>query len=204
VCECSEDKKSIIDLIARVIEYARKWLDANKKFYNNILRHKPKHRCIFSEATLKELRNILRCFSGMCSDEELKKLCPNYIICDEEYVSKLYRKNGHELKHPDILIIKTTSLTLIVEEKSYGKQNIRDFESQIESSYSYLPDELKSPCVFIAYVPKGGGTLPKGYTKHPQLLLLMREAGKSIIHSIPVLVIEKTLLKYLPATGQTS
>lgn len=200
VCECSRDKRSVLELITRAIEYASTWLSRNRGFYNNVLRDKPKHRCIYSEATINELKSILKCFSGLCSDEELKRKCPNYVICDEEYISKLYRRNGYELKHPDILIIKTASLTLIVEEKSYGKQNLRDFENQIESSYNYLPNELRSPCMFVAYVPRGGGTLPIGYTKHSQLLLLMKNIGRPIIYPIPVLVIERTLLRYLPTS----
>lgn len=195
-CACDRDETEVLEAILKVIKSAKSWIEINDSFYRNLLRNKQKHSCIYRDAVIKGLEGMIKCFSGACSKEELRKYCPEKVICGDENVRELYRTNGQYLKHPDILIIRTENFTMIVERKKYGKQNYSDFRDQIESSYNYLPKELYNPCTFVVYAPEGGGTLPEGYQKHPQLHLLGSTGRKRlVIYPIPVLVVETSLLR---------
>ena len=203
-CYCGKDKLDLLRLIKSIISYINKEINkkTNKSFYTNLFKDKPKHRCIFQKTTIDIIDNIIKCFGSLRKRDNdfLRKNCPDYIICEENRFNELYKLyDGIIAKHPDVLVIKAEKVTLVIEEKRYGKQNFREFEDQIISSFNNLPPELMSPCTFVVYAPLKGGTLPQGFVKHPILNLLAKDLGRRvIIFEIPVLVLErKNLIKYL-------
>ncbi len=195
LCVCEKNEVITLSKIAAMLDDAKKWIERNKSTYEKLLRKRPKFRCLYHDTVIRNLKGMIKCFIQTCENKELQKYCPQSIICNEEYLIDIYRTNGVTLKHPDVVIVKARGFTIIIERKSYGVQNRSEFESQIESSYMNLPEHLREPCTFVAYVPRGGGTLPIGFHRHQQLHLLMRDTGKRpSIYGIPVLVIEPVLV----------
>ena len=202
VCECSKDKSEVVNNLYTLL------ISIYNKYQRNITRlyrRYPDQLCMYRKVIIDEIGCIVKCFEECYYNanniDYLRKHCPTFIACDEDYIKKLYTLNGHEIKHPDILIIKGRLVTIIVEEKSYARQGFKKFRQKLIQSYEYLPANLRSSCVFIVYAPKRGGTLPVGFKRHPELSLLMydrRIVGESLpLFEIPVIVLEPTLLLLL-------
>jgi len=122
------------------------------------------------------------------------------IICNEDYIRKLYTNGGIILKHPDL--IKSKSFTFIVELKSFGKQN-QSLVDQLDGSVSHLPSNLRSPCTAVIYMPKGGGTLPLGYVIDNNTYKLQKILGKNkrlnvmLQKNVFIYVYQKGIYEYL-------
>ena len=161
VCECNDDKTSELRVILSYMQAVRK-----RKF-------NPREDCIYSDKVYDEYSKIMTSINAKST-----QFCFEQIICNEDYIRKLYTDGGIILKHPDIILIKSKSFTFIVELKSFGKQN-QSLIDQLEDSLSHLPSNLRSPCTAVIYMPKGGGTLPLGYVIDNNTYKLQKILGKN-------------------------
>ena len=220
LCECSKDKMAVLEHLHIVLEQIR---NSHSRLIDKYFRNYPDKLCMFRPGLIRELGSIVECLrfrmcdrekffnthkceehDGECEEkysEYLKTHCPSVIICDEKYLCKIYTTNSHEWGHPDMLIVKGKNVTVIVEEKRFGAQGAKSFREQLTQSYELLPGNLRSPCTFIVYRPKAGGTLPKGFCKHSKLLLLTYDrktiSGSLPLFEVPVIILEESLYRYI-------
>lgn len=186
VCECSDDKTSELRAILSYMREVRQ----KKKF-------DPREDCIYSDKVYNEYSNIMTSINTKST-----QFCFEQIICDEDYICKLYTKGGNITKHPDIILIKSRSFTFLVELKSFGKQS-QSLMEQLEESLTNLPSNLWSPCTAVIYMPKGGGTLPPGYVIDENTYKLQKILGKNkksnvrLQNNVFIYVYQKGILEYL-------
>ena len=188
-CACGRDK---VGLVEGVYVELRGIYERYRDGIIRLVQRYGDRLCLLKQPVIDELGRIVKCFKGGRDDSFLKRNCPSHILCDEEYIARLYRDNGFTFRNPDVLIVKGSNVTLIVEEKSYGKQSFQRFTEQITGEYMHLPEELRSYCTFIVYAPKGRGTLPRGLKRDSRYGLLVYERsvrrGSISLFDVPVFV----------------
>ena len=162
VCECSWNILDVLNTILMFMNAVR-----NKK------RPGKPVDCIYSDKVYKEYSAIINSIRNNDAST-----CFEKVICDEDSFVKLYSRGGRTLKHPDIILLKGSSFTFIVELKSSGKQSVSSFQEQLNETVDYLPSVLRSDCVAFIYMPQSPTALPKGYTYDPETYRLQRIVGK--------------------------
>ncbi|GEM_PF-1748919 len=196
-CVCERDERS---LIRGIYEEINRIYNTHRGELADLVRKYRKPMCMFQKTIIDEIGNIVKCFYEDVEEEFLKRNCPSHIICNEAYIAKLYRYNDHTFRNPDMLIVKGHSVTLIVERKRYGRQSHQRFREQLLSIYNNLPEDLRNPCTFIVYAPKGGSTLPMGFRPHRRFRLLVyirQERRRQLnLFDVPVFVYLPGLLSY--------
>ena len=197
-CVCDKDKVRLLNGIYQELE---RIYSSHRDRILKLLTKYGNRLCMLKKVIIDEIGGIVKCFLGDVDDDFLKRYCPSHIICDEEYIEELYRENGFIHRNPDVLIIKGRTVTIIVEEKEYGKQSFQRFFEQITGEYEYLPRELRSRCTFIVYAPQSGHALPRGLKRDSRygLLVYDRPIRKDVINlfDVPVFMYPRNLLSYL-------
>ncbi|MBB5254128.1 hypothetical protein [Sulfurisphaera ohwakuensis] len=163
VCECNSDIRNVLEIIHHYLEKVRREGKYDKK-----------DDCIYSDKVYSEYSAII----NSIRNNDVKS-CFEQVICNEDYLIKIYSKKSFIFKHPDIILLKSKSFTFIVELKSYGKQNLMDVLDQLHSSIDHLPNQLRSECTAIIYMPESGSAIPEGYTYDPNTYKLQKKLGKN-------------------------
>ena len=161
VCECSQNISSVLNAILIALNKVR-----GRRAGGLI-------DCIYSDRVYREYSAIMNSIRNNDASS-----CFEEVICDEDYLIKLYTKRGLTLRHPDIILLKGNSFTFIIELKSSGKQSVSDFWEQLQQAVDFLPGDLRSNCVALIYMPESLTALPRGYTYDPETYRLQRVLGK--------------------------
>ena len=170
---CYNEKKT------SVCEYSRNITDVLNtilSFMNTVRNRKRPTRpvdCIYSDKVYREYSAIINSIRNNDASA-----CFEMVICDEDSFVRLYSRGGQTLKHPDIILLKGSSFTFIVELKSTGKQSVSSFQEQLHETVDYLPSCLRSDCIALIYMPQSLTALPRGYTYDPETYRLQRVLGK--------------------------
>lgn len=162
VCECSRNITDVLNTILSFMNTARSKRRSGRPV-----------DCIYSDKVYREYSAIIDSIRNNDASA-----CFEKVICDEDYLVKLYSKRGLILRHPDIILLKGNSFTFIIELKSSGKQSVSDFWEQLQQTADYLPSALRSDCMALIYMPESSKALPRGYTYDPETYRLQRDLGK--------------------------
>ncbi|MEB3772165.1 MAG: hypothetical protein GSR82_00635 [Desulfurococcales archaeon] len=197
-CSCGKDKLSLLRFLYNELSQTASNMRSRlgPRRFDRLVSYK--RFCLFRQPVIQSLGRMIDCFQGNHTPNYLAANCPSHIICDDKRIQEIYRANGYTFKNPDMLIIKGSNVTVLVEEKSYGKQSQSRLQDQLEGSWDNLPEEMHSPCTFMVLYIGSSGKLPYGFSRNKDWGLLEWRAlrNRPVIYDIPVFVLERNLLNY--------